>query len=118
MARALAAVRAARRHATSVLILVSCPAGIGKTALMSEICRQATASKLRVARGKCDRIAQVSPGAPVIAALRVLPRSCSQRSALSLSSTVIVKSKYSAAISSNNRPTICGVSRATGSQHP
>ena len=50
--------------------MISGPAGIGKTALLAEICEHATRMKIRVGRSKCDPIEQVWPGAPVIAALR------------------------------------------------
>jgi DNA-binding CsgD family transcriptional regulator len=70
MARALSALRGARQQGSSGLVLISGPAGIGKTVLVSEICRQATRMKLRVASSKCDPIEQVWPGAPVIAMLR------------------------------------------------
>lgn len=45
--------------------------GIGKTAMLGEVCRQAARMGLRVASGRCEPIRQVSPGAPVIAALRM-----------------------------------------------
>ena len=51
-------------------MLISGPAGIGKTALLAEICELATRMKIRVGWSKCDPIEQVWPGAPVIAALR------------------------------------------------
>ena len=51
-------------------MLLSGPAGIGKTALLAGICQQATRMNIRVAWSKCDPIEQVWPGAPVIAALR------------------------------------------------
>ncbi|MFI9762527.1 AAA family ATPase [Streptomyces sp. NPDC051963] len=70
MARALAVVRAAARYGRGGVLLVSGPAGIGKSALLSEVRRQSSALKLRVVGGKCDEIEQVSPGAPVIALLR------------------------------------------------
>ena len=70
MARALSALRATRDHGASGLLLISGPAGIGKTAVLREICQQATRMNVRVASAKCDHIEQVSPGAPVIAALR------------------------------------------------
>jgi DNA-binding CsgD family transcriptional regulator len=70
MSLALAALRGARQHGSSSLVFVSGPSGIGKTALLSEICRQAVAMKFRVASSKCDAIEQVWPGAPVIAMLR------------------------------------------------
>ena len=50
--------------------MVSGAPGIGKTAMLGEVCRQAARMRLRVASGRCEPIRQVSPGAPVIAALR------------------------------------------------
>ena len=70
MSLALTALRAARQHGSSSVVLVSGPSGIGKTALLSEICGQAVAMKFRVASSKCDPVEQVWPGAPVIATLR------------------------------------------------
>src|SRR5580698_5056139 len=70
MASALSALRGACHHGTSASVLISGPAGIGKTALLAEICEQATRMKIRVGWSKCDPIEQVWPGAPVIAALR------------------------------------------------
>jgi len=70
MASALSALRGASQHGTSASVVISGPAGIGKTALLTEICEYATRMKIRVGRSKCDPIEQVWPGAPVIAALR------------------------------------------------
>jgi predicted ATPase len=70
MASALSALRGACQHGTSASVLISGPAGVGKTALLAEICEQATRMKIRVGWSKCDPIEQVWPGAPVIAALR------------------------------------------------
>jgi DNA-binding CsgD family transcriptional regulator len=70
MASALSALRGVSQHGTSASVMISGPAGIGKTALLVEICKHATRMKIRVARSKCDPIEQVWPGAPVIAALR------------------------------------------------
>jgi DNA-binding CsgD family transcriptional regulator len=70
MASALSALRGASQHGTSASVVISGPAGIGKTALLAEICEHATRMKIRVGRSKCDPIEQVRPGAPVIAALR------------------------------------------------
>ncbi len=70
IAQALAVVRGARTHGTGGLLLVSGPPGIGKTALLTEICQQAGRSGVRVAAGKCDRIDQEWPGATVLALLR------------------------------------------------
>jgi DNA-binding CsgD family transcriptional regulator len=70
MASALSALHSSCQHGTSASVLISGPAGIGKTALLAEICEQATRMKIRVGWSKCDPIEQVWPGAPVIAALR------------------------------------------------
>ena len=52
------------------MVLITGEPGIGKTALLSEICRQATHTRIRVARSKCDEIEQACPGAPIIGLLR------------------------------------------------
>ena len=70
VAIALGALRSAVHHGSSTLIMVSGAPGIGKTAMLGEVCRQAARMRLRVASGRCEPIRQVSPGAPVIAALR------------------------------------------------
>ena len=73
MARALSALRGAGQHGASAAVLVSGPTGIGKTALLAEICHQAATLRFQVAASKCDQIGQVWPGAPVIALLRTGP---------------------------------------------
>src|SRR5882757_7481493 len=70
LSTALAVVRRTRTHGASGVVLISGNAGVGKTALLSEICRQATHMKIRVARSKCDEIEQASPGAPMVGLLR------------------------------------------------
>jgi DNA-binding CsgD family transcriptional regulator len=70
VASALSALRGACQHGTSASVLISGPAGIGKTALLAEVCEQAARMRFRVGWSKCDPIEQVWPGAPVIAALR------------------------------------------------
>jgi DNA-binding CsgD family transcriptional regulator/tetratricopeptide (TPR) repeat protein len=70
MASALSALRGACQHGMSASVLISGPAGIGKTALLAEICEQATRMKIRAGWSECDPVEQVWPGAPVIAALR------------------------------------------------
>jgi DNA-binding CsgD family transcriptional regulator/tetratricopeptide (TPR) repeat protein len=70
MASALSALRGASQRGTSASVEICGPAGIGKTALLAEICEHAIRMKIRVGRSKCDPIEQVCPGAPVIAALR------------------------------------------------
>lgn len=73
MARALSVLRGASQHGVSAAVLVSGPTGIGKTALLAEICHQAVPLRFQVAGSKCDQIGQVWPGAPVIALLRTGP---------------------------------------------
>jgi GTPase SAR1 family protein len=70
MASALAALRGASQHGISASVVICGPAGIGKTALLTEICEHAVRMKIRVGRSKCDPVEQVWPGAPAIAALR------------------------------------------------
>jgi len=69
-ALAIGAVRRALHHGSSALIMVGGAPGIGKTALLGEVRRQAVRMQVRVASGRCEPIGQVSPGAPMIAALR------------------------------------------------
>lgn len=70
LSTALAVIRRTRAHGASGVVLISGNAGVGKTALLSEICRQATHMSLRIARSKCDEIEQAWPGAPVVGLLR------------------------------------------------
>ena len=65
---ALSVIRRGRTH--SGVVLISGAAGIGKTALVSELCRHAVHANFRVARSKCDEIEQAWPGAPMIGLLR------------------------------------------------
>ncbi|MGW1913841.1 AAA family ATPase [Streptomyces sp. NPDC002076] len=74
LARLLSGVRAVKQHETSSVLLISGPAGIGKTAVMSELCAQAAAMSLRVARSKCDEIEQIRPGAAFLGLLRSGPK--------------------------------------------
>ena len=70
---ALAVIRQAHTRDASGVVLISGNAGVGKTALLSEICRQATRMTIRVARSKCDEIEQAWPGAPMVGLLRSGP---------------------------------------------
>ncbi|HXA91062.1 MAG TPA: AAA family ATPase [Mycobacterium sp.] len=70
LSTALAVIRRTRTHGASGVVLISGNAGVGKTALLSEICRQATHMNIRLARSKCDAIEQAWPGAPMVGLLR------------------------------------------------
>jgi DNA-binding CsgD family transcriptional regulator len=70
LSTALAIIRRSRTHGVSGVVLISGNAGVGKTALLSEICRQAAHMNIRLARSKCDEIEQASPGAPMVGLLR------------------------------------------------
>jgi DNA-binding CsgD family transcriptional regulator len=70
LSTALAVVRRTRTHGASGVVLISGNAGVGKTAVLSEICRQAAHMNIRLARSKCDEIEQASPGAPIVGLLR------------------------------------------------
>ena len=70
LSTALAVIRRTRAHGASGVVLISGNAGVGKTALLSEICRQAVHVNRRVARSKCDEIEQAWPGAPMVGLLR------------------------------------------------
>lgn len=75
MARALSMMRAVLRPGPGGGVMwVSGSAGIGKSAFLGEVCRQAGRLGVRTAVGAFDPVEQVSPGAPVIAALRSGPR--------------------------------------------
>ena len=54
LATALGVARRTHSNRVSGVVLVSGDPGIGKTALLSEIARQATHMHMRVARSKCD----------------------------------------------------------------
>jgi DNA-binding CsgD family transcriptional regulator/tetratricopeptide (TPR) repeat protein len=73
LSTALAVIRRTRTHRASGVVLITGNAGAGKTALLSEICRQAAHMNIRVARSKCDEIEQASPGAPMVGLLRTGP---------------------------------------------
>jgi DNA-binding CsgD family transcriptional regulator len=70
LSTALAVIRRTRTHGASGVVLISGNAGVGKTALLSEICRQAAHMNIRLARSKCDEIEQAAPGAPMVGLLR------------------------------------------------
>jgi DNA-binding CsgD family transcriptional regulator/tetratricopeptide (TPR) repeat protein len=70
LATALRVVRRAHDHRASGVVLVSGAPGIGKTALLSEITRQAGLMHIRVARSKCDETGQAYLGAPILGLLR------------------------------------------------
>src|SRR5271155_6273776 len=71
LATALGVVRRTHNHRASGIVLVSGDSGIGKTALVSEIARQAAQMHIRVARSTCEEIGPACPGAPFLGLLRV-----------------------------------------------
>ena len=70
LASALRVVRRSHAHRASGVVLVSGDPGIGKTALLSEIARQAGQMQVQVARSKCEQMGQACTGAPILGALR------------------------------------------------
>jgi DNA-binding CsgD family transcriptional regulator len=66
----LRVVRRTHNHRASGVVVVSGDPGIGKTAVLTEIARQAAHMRIRVARSKCDEIGQAHPGAPILSLLR------------------------------------------------
>jgi DNA-binding CsgD family transcriptional regulator len=70
LATALAITGRTHTHGASGVVLISGDAGVGKTALLSEICRRAAYMNIRIARSKCDEIEQAWPGAPMVGLLR------------------------------------------------
>ena len=70
LARVLSVVRGVCRSGGGAAVVVHGPSGIGKTAFLAEVCQQADRIGARVSGGSCDPVGLVSPGAPVIAALR------------------------------------------------
>ena len=67
---ALHVVRRTHAHRVGGVVLISGDPGIGKTALLSELARQATHMRIRVTRSKCDEIGPARPGAPILTLLR------------------------------------------------
>ncbi|MEV4533363.1 AAA family ATPase [Asanoa sp. NPDC049518] len=74
MSAAMPALRRAARHGQSGIIVVTGEAGIGKTAVLDAIGAQATGMGFRTGVGKADEIGRISPGAPVLLALRSGPK--------------------------------------------
>jgi len=70
LATGLRVVRRTHNHRASGVVVVSGDPGIGKTAVLTEIARQAAHMRIRVARSKCDEIGQAHPGAPILSLLR------------------------------------------------
>jgi DNA-binding CsgD family transcriptional regulator len=82
MSAAMPALRRAARHGQSGIVVVTGEAGIGKTAVLDAIGAQATGMGFRTGVGKADEIGRISPGAPVLLALRSGPRPLLDGSAL------------------------------------
>ena len=70
LATGLRVVRRTHNHRASGVVVVSGDPGIGKTAVLTEIARQAAQMHIRVARSKCDEIGQACLGAPILGLLR------------------------------------------------
>jgi DNA-binding CsgD family transcriptional regulator len=70
LGKVLSLVRGVCRGGSASAVVVWGPGGIGKSALLSQACREADRLGARVVYASCDRVDQVSPGAPVVAALR------------------------------------------------
>jgi predicted ATPase len=70
LATVLRVLRRSHDHRASGVVLISGDPGIGKTALLSEIARQAAHIHIRVARSKCDEVGQAYLGAPILGLLR------------------------------------------------
>ncbi|GIF73440.1 helix-turn-helix transcriptional regulator [Asanoa siamensis] len=70
MSAAMPALRRAARHGQSGIVVVTGEAGIGKTAVLDAIAAQAAGMGFRTGVGKADEIGRISPGAPVLLALR------------------------------------------------
>src|ERR1700756_1536520 len=70
LSAALAVIRRTRTPGASGVLLISGNAGVGKTALLSEVCRQAAHLNIRITRSKCNEIEQAWPGAPIVGLLR------------------------------------------------
>ena len=70
LATGLRVVRRTHNHRASGVVVVSGDPGIGKTAVLTEIARQAAQMHIRVARSQCDEIGQACLGAPILGLLR------------------------------------------------
>ncbi|HEV7709760.1 MAG TPA: AAA family ATPase [Asanoa sp.] len=70
MSAAMPALRRAARHGQSGVVVVTGDAGIGKTAVIDAIGAQAVGMGFRTGTAKADEIGRISPGAPVLLALR------------------------------------------------
>ncbi|WP_344385142.1 helix-turn-helix transcriptional regulator [Asanoa iriomotensis] len=70
MSAAMPTLRRAARHGQSGMLVVTGEAGIGKTAVLDAIGAQATGMGFHTGAAKADEIGRISPGAPVLLAMR------------------------------------------------
>ena len=71
IARLLSGVRGAKNHRTGALLLVTGPAGIGKTAVLAEVCARAAALSVCVLREPADELVDADPDQPLLAVDRL-----------------------------------------------
>lgn len=74
MSRALHAVRAAARTGQGALVVISGEPGIGKSAVLRAVVKQASRWGFKVGGGKAEQGDQIAPGAPLLVALRSGPQ--------------------------------------------
>jgi predicted ATP-dependent serine protease len=70
LAQALAVLRRVARRGDGAVVLVTGEAGIGKTVFMRAVAEQAARTGYAVGIGKAEEIGQITPGAPLLIALR------------------------------------------------
>jgi DNA-binding CsgD family transcriptional regulator len=70
MSTALAVLRRAEQQGRGGILTITGEAGIGKTAVLNELIHQAAAAGFANGVGKADEVGQISPGAPLLMALR------------------------------------------------
>ena len=74
MATALSMMRRVRAHGRGAVLVLEGEPGIGKSAVFAAIAGQAAAMQFACGVGKADQIGRISPGAPLLLALRSGPR--------------------------------------------
>ena len=74
MATALSMMRRIRAHGRGAVLVLEGKPGIGKSAVFAAIAEQAAAMQFACGVGKADQIGRISPGTPLLLALRSGPR--------------------------------------------